>query len=100
MEVFKMVVGTVKLRIYTSWVHSLKEKRKIVKSLCAKVGNKFNVSVAEIDDQDIHQIIVLGFACVTNNNAHADRIMDSVIDFIEENTEGEVIHIERDKNSY
>lgn len=93
-----MVVGTVKLRLYAPWVHSLKEKRMVVKSLCARVRNKFNVSIAEIEDQDIHQSIVLGFACVSSDNAHADRILDSIISYIEGNTEGEVIHIHRELN--
>lgn len=91
-----MVVGTVRIKIYAPWVHSLKEKRMIVKSLCAKVKNKFNVSIAEIDNQDLHQSIVLGFACVTSDNAHADKILDTVISFIEGNTEGEITHIERE----
>jgi len=91
-----MVTGIVKIRIYAPWVHSLKEKRMIVKSICSRVRNKFNVSIAEIEDQDIHQSIVLGFACVTTNNAHADKIIDTVIGFVEENTEGEIIGIERE----
>lgn len=91
-----MVVGTVRLRIYVPWVQSLKEKRKIVKSLCAKVKNKFNVSIAEIEDQDVHKSIVVGFACVSNDSAHADQIIDKVIKFIEANTEGELIGIERE----
>ncbi|NLO09681.1 MAG: DUF503 domain-containing protein [Clostridiales bacterium] len=94
-----MVVGTLKIRLYVPWVQSLKEKRMVVKSLCAKVKNKFNVSIAEIEDQDIHKSIVIGFACVTNDNSHADQILDNVIKFIEAITEGEIIHIERE-NSY
>ena len=92
----RLVVGIIKIKIHVSWVHSLKEKRMVVKSLCAKVKNKFNVAVAEIEDQDIHQSIVLGVACVTNYNAHADQILDNVINFIDGNTEGQVIHIERE----
>lgn len=91
-----MVVGIIKIKIYAPWVHSLKEKRKLVKSLCAKVKNKFNVSIGEIEDQDIHQSIVIGIACVTNNNAHADRILDKVISYIEGNTEGEIIEVVRE----
>jgi uncharacterized protein YlxP (DUF503 family) len=94
-----MVVGTLKLKIHVPWVHSLKEKRMEVKSLCARVKNKFNVSIAEIEDQDIHKSIVLGIACVTNNNAHADQILDKILEFIEGNTAGELISIERE-NTY
>lgn len=94
-----MIVGTLKIRIYVPWVHSLKEKRMVLKSLCAKTRNKFNVSIAEIEDQDVHKSIVIGLACVSNDNAHADQILDNVIKFIEANTEGEIILIERE-NSY
>lgn len=91
-----MVVGIVKIKIYEPWVRSLKEKRMIVKSICSKVRNKFNISIAEIEDQDIHRSIILGFSCVTTDNGHADQIIDKVIDFIDGNIEGEIIHIERE----
>ncbi|MHB8127409.1 MAG: DUF503 domain-containing protein [Mobilitalea sp.] len=91
-----MVIGIVKIKIYVPWVHSLKEKRMVVKSICAKVQNKFNVSIAEVDDQDLHQSVVLGFAGVAGDGAQADSIMDHVINFIESNTEGDVISIERE----
>lgn len=91
-----MIVGVVKIRIYAPWIHSLKEKRMVVKSLCARVRNKFNVSIAEVEDQDIHQSIVLGFACLTSDRTQGDKIIDKVIGFIEGNTEGEIICIERE----
>lgn len=91
-----MIIGTLEIKLYAPWVHSLKEKRMIVKSLTAKVRNKFNVSVAEIDDQDLHQSIALGMACVADNTALADSIMDHVIAFIEENTEAGIISVRRE----
>lgn len=91
-----MVIGSVKIRIYIPWVHSLKEKRMIVKSLCAKIRNKFNVSIAETDLQDVHQSLELGIACVSGEAAHADSIIDNVLNFIESNTEGDIISIERE----
>ncbi len=91
-----MVIGVVKVKIHVPWVHSLKEKRMVVKSLCAKVGNKFNTSIAEVEEQDTHQTIVLGFACVTSNVSHADSIMDTIINYIEGNTEGTILNIERE----
>lgn len=91
-----MVTGIVKVKIYVPWVHSLKEKRMVVKSILSRVRNKFNVSIAEVDAQDFHQSIVLGFACVTTDNAHADKIIDTVIKFMDDNTDGEIVHIERE----
>jgi uncharacterized protein YlxP (DUF503 family) len=93
-----MVIGVLKIKIHIPWAHSLKEKRMVVKSICAKVRNKFNVSIAEIEEQDIHQIIVLGISYVTTDNAQADSIADHVINFIESNTEGSIIQIERERH--
>lgn len=91
-----MVIGAVRIKIHIPWVHSLKEKRMEIKSLCAKVRNRFNVSVAEVEEQDKHQIIVLGLACVTTDAAHADSVIDTVINFIEGNTEGSILTVERE----
>lgn len=91
-----MIVGTMVLELYAPWVHSLKEKRMIVKSICAKASNKFNISIAEVDKQDVHQFIVIGLACVSGETAHCDSILQNVLNFIEENTEAEVTKIEKD----
>ena len=78
-------------RLHAPWVHSLKEKRMIVKSIIAKLQNKFHVSASEIDEQDIHQIIVIGVAFIVPHNALADSIMDEISVFVEENTEAEIL---------
>lgn len=91
-----MIIGTAAIKIHLPWVHSLKEKRMVVKSLCAKVRNQYNVSVAEIEEQDIHQIAVLGFAGIAGDRAQADSIIDNVLNFIEINTEGEVVSVSRE----
>ena len=91
-----MIIGTMQIELHAPWVHSLKEKRMVVKSICAKVGNKFNVSVAEVDKQDVHQFIVIGISCVTSDTSHADSILDNVLNFVEENSEAEVVSIERE----
>ncbi len=91
-----MTIGTAAIKIHLPWVHSLKEKRMVVRSLTAKVRNQFNVSIAEIEEQDIHQIMVLGLAAVAGDRALADSIIDNVINFIESNTEGEIVSVERE----
>jgi len=91
-----MIIGVERITIYEPSIHSLKEKRMVVKSLCARVKNKFNVSIAEVDKQDIHQVICLAFACVTSGTGHADSILDKVLNFIESNIQGEIISIERE----
>ena len=91
-----MIIETLEIRLYAPWVHSLKEKRMVVKSLIAKTKNQFNVSIAEVEDQDIHQSIVLGLACVAGNTALADSIMENVLSFIESGTEAEITGVRRE----
>lgn len=63
--------------------HSLKGKRAVVRSIKARVSNKFNVSVAECDDNDNWQRITLGVAQVGNDRDHVDRSLREVAGFIE-----------------
>ena len=86
-----MKIATITFRLRAPWVHSLKEKRMIVKSLVAKLQNKFHVSAAEIDEQDVHQIIVIGVASIVPHNAMADSLMDEISEFVESNTEAEIV---------
>ena len=91
-----MRIAVVTFRLHAPWVHSLKEKRMIVKSIIARLQNKFHVSAAEIDEQDVHQIIVIGVAAVVPHNAMADSLMEKISLFVEENTEAEIIDEERE----
>jgi uncharacterized protein YlxP (DUF503 family) len=90
------MIASAKLKLYMPWVHSLKEKRMVVKSICAKVRNRYNVSIAEVEEQDTHQTAVLGFAAVVGDRAQADSILDHVINYIENNSDGELVQVERD----
>ena len=87
----RMKIAVITFRLHAPWVHSLKEKRMIVKSLLAKLQNKFHVSAAEIDEQDIHQIIVIGVAAIVPYQALADSLMDDISAFVEENCEAEIL---------
>ena len=77
-------------------MHSLKEKRMIVKSLVAKLQNRYHVSAAEVDEQDTHQIIVIGVAAIVPHSAQADSLMDDISAFVESNTDAEILDEERE----
>lgn len=94
--VSEMRIAAMTFRLHAPWVHSLKEKRMIVKSLVAKLQNRFHVSVAEVDEQDVHQIVVIGVAAIVPHNAMADSLMDEISTFLESNTEAEIINEERE----
>ncbi|MDX2140473.1 MAG: DUF503 domain-containing protein [Chloroflexota bacterium] len=81
----KATVGLCTLELDLGGVDSLKLKRSIIKSLLARLRNEFNVAAAEIADQDDLERAVIAVAAVSNSNAHANSIMDNIIDWIEEN---------------
>ncbi len=89
-----MKVLTIKIKLYAPWIHSLKEKRMVVKSILGKVRNKFNVSVAEVDAQDIHQTIIIGIASIVAHHAQADSMAEEMIQFVETNTDAEILEID------
>ncbi len=91
-----MNVAVMTFRLRAPWVHSLKEKRMIVRSLVSRLQNRFHVSAAETDEQDIHQIIAIGIAAVVPHNAMADSLMDEISLFVEENTEAEILEEHRE----
>ena len=89
-----MKILTIKMKLYAPWVHSLKEKRMVVKSMLGKVKNKVNVSAAEVGAQDIDHTIVIGIASVIAHQAQADSMEEEIIRFVEENTDGEILEID------
>ena len=89
-----MIVVACEVTFRAEWVSSLKEKRMVVKSLVEKTKHKFNASVAEVAEQDVHKIIVIGFACVTNEKRHGESMVQHILDFMEKNTDAELISAE------
>ncbi len=69
-------VLTLELRLENS--HSLKEKRHVVKGLRDRLHNKFNVSVAEIDCQDLWQRAVVAAVTVSPDKVQAEKVLQSV----------------------
>ena len=77
-----MNVGVCKIRLRLPENLSLKGKRHVIKSITARVANKFNVSIAEVDDHDLWQIITLGVCCVSTDRRHANEVLSKVTDFV------------------
>ena len=91
-----MLIAAVKLTLRAPWVRSLKEKRMIVQSLIARVSQKFHVSAAEVEQQDVHQTIVVGVAAVVGSAALGDAVLDKLLRFVEETCEAELTGVERE----
>jgi hypothetical protein len=78
-----MHIGVCHLTLRLPENHSLKGKRQVIRSLLARLSNEFNVSVAEIDQQDAWQIAGIGLCCVSNSRQHARQQLEAAIEFVE-----------------
>ena len=78
-----MVIGVCTIHLDLPGCHSLKEKRRILKSLLTRVQNDFNVSIAEVGRNDAWQHAVLGVASVSNDQGHVHRLLTKVVRSIE-----------------
>jgi len=77
-----MIVGLLEFQIRLHGANSLKDKRKIVKSVIGKLTSRFNVSAAEVDKQDSRAEAVIGLAIVSNESNFINQQLDKVINFI------------------
>lgn len=80
-----MFIGTLAIHLRLETCHSLKEKRSIVKSIIARLRNEFNISVAEVAEQDHWQTAVIGVAGVSGNKQYVQQQLHAVIDWVYDN---------------
>jgi hypothetical protein len=86
-----MVIGFLFFEIYFPYSHSLKEKRKILKSFKDRVKNKFNVALAELDYQDKWQRTRIGVVTLNTHKKPVDNLLNKIIVDAQENINGEII---------
>ena len=78
-----MHIGACVVRLRLPENGSLKGKRQVLRSITARVKNKFNVAIAEVDDYDTWQMLSLGITCISTSAPHANEMLSKVVDFIE-----------------
>lgn len=79
-----MHVGVCRIMLHLPESGSLKDKRQVARSLSTRIRNKFNVAVAEVEDQDLWQRLTLAVCCVSTDPAHANEMVSKVVAFVEE----------------
>jgi len=78
-----LIVGVCRVDLRLPENHSLKGKRQVLKSLIARIHNRFNVAAAEVGDHhDSWQLASIGIACVSTGERHADEVLATVVAFI------------------
>ena len=78
-----MTVGTLQIAFYLHDCRSLKAKRSVVRKLLERTRAKFNVSAAEVEDNDAHSRAVLAFVTVGNNSRHVNSMLDKILEFVD-----------------
>ena len=84
-----MHVAAARIALYLAESHSLKTKRGLLRSLTARVRQRFNVAIAQLDDGDRWQVAVVAVCSVSNDAGHAGEVLDQVLRFIETEVQGE-----------
>jgi uncharacterized protein YlxP (DUF503 family) len=77
--IINMIVGSLRVRLLARQSRSLKDKRQVVQSIKDRLRNQFNVSVAEVEAQDHRQLVVLGFAMVSNEARHVRTAFEQIV---------------------
>ena len=91
-----MIVGVCTVELFISNSQSLKDKRQVLHSVKDRLRDKFNLSVAEVDEQDLWQKAVLGIACVANESGHVNRVMEQALNLVKSIPSVEIVrtHLE------
>lgn len=92
----EMVVGVCTVELWIPESQSLKDKRQVVHSLKDRLRGKFNLSVAEVDGQDLWQKAVLGMACVANDGRHVEQVLEQALNVMKSMPTVEVVRVHRE----
>lgn len=88
-----MLIGSLLVQVYVPGATSLKEKRQVVKGMTAKIQNRFNVSVAELNNEDLWQRATIGVAMVGDSKDYMERQLQLVLNFMDAEPRWEVIQV-------
>lgn len=87
-----MLVGTCQIELIIFESNSLKEKRHVIKSIIERIKSRFNVSIAEVDHNELWNRAVIGVAVVSNSKSLCESTLLKVIDFIDNDERVEIIN--------
>ncbi len=92
-----MHLGVCRITLRLPGNHSLKGKRRLLNSLSSRLQQRFNVSVAEVGDNEVWQLATIGISCVSNSSRHVDEMLQKVLSHVEDRSEElEIIDVERE----
>lgn len=87
-----MIVGLLTLDLHIPEANSLKSKRLVIRSLIDRIRNKFNVSISEVDANDLWQRSVIGIAYVANETVIINKVFEKIKNQVNDNHSVELIN--------
>ena len=78
-----MIIGVLTLEVNIDGAFSLKEKRMTVNRIRDRVRQRFNVAIAEVDDNDVWNHACIGVVAISNQQAHVNEMLSKVVDFVQ-----------------
>ncbi len=78
-----MVIGVCRVELSIPDSFSLKDKRRVLKSIIARIRNRFNVSISEIEDNDMWQRAIIGISSISNDAHYTNKILNEVMNYLE-----------------
>lgn len=91
-----MIIGICTCEIFIFNANSLKSKRSVVKSIIEKSKNRFNISIAEVGENDKWQKSIIAFSTISNDQKFVEETIEKVINFFDSYSEIEIIKIKRE----
>lgn len=88
--------GALYCRVIHCRSQSLKDKRQVLHGLKDRLRGKFNLSISEVDGQDLWQKAVLGMACVANDGSYVNQVLEQALNVIKSMPTVEVIRTQRE----
>jgi hypothetical protein len=91
-----MLVGTLVVRLIVRESRSLKDKRQVVQSIKDRLRNSFNISIAEVEEQEDRQLITLGMAMVSNETQHLRTALSQIVNAVRSHPVAQLLDYEID----
>jgi len=85
-----MRIGILQFSLAIRWARTLKDKRQVVKSIKDRLRNRFNVSIAEIEDQDLPQTATLGIVMAGNDGRYLNGALDKIVEILRDHPDADL----------
>ncbi|AHM56167.1 hypothetical protein EAL2_c08670 [Peptoclostridium acidaminophilum DSM 3953] len=89
-----MFVGVCTLELYIFHAYSLKDKRQVIKSIIDRLKSRYNISVAEVGQNDVWNKSEIGISCVSNSKSQINEVFNKIVDFIDNDERVEITNME------